>query len=92
MSDGHIHPTSLEEDSGAAFCSFEDSSTSLVMENLHEVENCANNVIPVEDNMLDNKVHDEENNPFEKKGRKRISEVWKDFEEISLPDGTKKYQ
>ncbi|KAH7834900.1 hypothetical protein Vadar_020755 [Vaccinium darrowii] len=92
MSDGHIHPTSLEEDSGAAFCSFEDSSTSPVMENLNEVENCANNVIPVEDNTLDNEVHEEENNPFEKKGRKRTSEVWKDFEEISLPDGTKKYQ
>lgn len=92
MSNGQIYPTSLEGDSGAAFSSFEESSTSPVMENLDEDANNANNAIPVEGNPPHEEVHEGENNPFEKKGRKRTSEVWKDFEEVSLPDGTKKYQ
>ncbi|KAG5540966.1 hypothetical protein RHGRI_021004 [Rhododendron griersonianum] len=92
MSNGQIYPTSLEGDSGAAFSSFEESSTSPVMENLDEDANNANNAILVEGNPPHEEVHEEENNPFEKKGRKKTSEVWKDFEEVSLPDGTKKYQ
>lgn len=92
MSIGQIYPTSLEGDSGAAFSSFEESSTSPVMENLDEDANNANNAIPMEGNPPHEEVHEEENNPFEKKGRKKTSKVWKDFEEVSLPDGTKKYQ
>ncbi|KAI8572967.1 hypothetical protein RHMOL_Rhmol01G0242400 [Rhododendron molle] len=36
-------------------------------------------------------VEEEEPNPFKKK-RKKTSAVWKDFQEVTLSDGTKKYQ
>ncbi|KAF7129364.1 hypothetical protein RHSIM_Rhsim10G0072900 [Rhododendron simsii] len=37
-------------------------------------------------------VEEEESNPFEKKARKRTSTVWKDFEAVTLTNGSKKSQ
>ncbi|KAF3975055.1 hypothetical protein CMV_001660 [Castanea mollissima] len=56
-------------------------------ENLDPVINIDENEESIENN--DIKL---EENPFEQKKRKRTSVIWNDFNEIILPDGTKKVQ
>ncbi|KAF7154610.1 hypothetical protein RHSIM_Rhsim01G0169500 [Rhododendron simsii] len=92
MSDRQCHLTSPLPDSGTQFSSFEDSSTSPVMANANEDANEVGVRVDIEarEKVID-VVEEEEPNPFEKK-RKETSTVWKDFPEVTLPDGTKKYQ
>ena len=57
------------------------------IENLDAVINIDEN----EESIKNNDVKLEEN-PFEQKKRKMTSVIWNDFNEIILPDGTKKVQ
>ncbi|KAH7841364.1 hypothetical protein Vadar_028912 [Vaccinium darrowii] len=95
MSGRQIHLTSPELDSGTQFSSFEDSSTSPLMANENADVNQASIDVDAEpaegaQTQATDNQGEEEQNPFEKKSRKRTSQAWNDFETITLPDGSNK--
>ncbi|KAH7835305.1 hypothetical protein Vadar_024911 [Vaccinium darrowii] len=95
MSGRQIHLTSPELDSCTQFSSFEDSSTSPLMANENADVNQASIDVDAElaegaQTQATDNQGEEEQNPFEKKSRKRTSQAWNDFETITLPDGSNK--
>ncbi|GMP21649.1 hypothetical protein CsSME_00000006 [Camellia sinensis var. sinensis] len=59
------------------------------MDTVNEDANDVDNLIELEENTRENGVP-ENNNPFQKKTRKRTSKVWNEIKEVVFPDGTKK--
>lgn len=75
MSSRQVSLTSPEQDLCTPFSSFKESSTNPLMDNVDEDINDVVNDIGEDNNWIDIEVVEDENNPFEKKKRKRTSKV-----------------